>query len=522
MKKIIFLIITLIVAIISMAYLYFSGLNSKLKNNDSSLYAATFNSSFVFSFENEKSILDILKSQDLFREMIGQDKFSELESIKGNLLQFPELNKAIDNQVVYISLIPGKDKKIDFLYSTQLNAETDKTQLLKSLKARTISISSKDNLTSVTLSDSSQFYIGIKDNLVLLSSQSQCISEILKATFDKNNPFVEFIKSTSRITKNSLAELYINYETLPPLLKSLMPGKLSGELSPLSQQRAFASFSYNFSKERILLTGLTTAETSSGYYRTFSDIDAQKITITNILPDNTANYTTYAINDYLSWQKSLHEWFKNIKEDKLVSNRIKSYSEKYRIDLNNLIPKYFKNQFITFQLSTSEKIGAVELTNGDKLNQLLIDLSTDYSTDIKTFKDEDLLYAFFGEPMKKFKRPSYCIIDNYLVFANNPSTIQSFLNSYKNNRLLIDDIDYSNAVNQLANSASLSFYIGMKNSSDIFMKNIYLPYYRHIRDENGLKNYTAFIYQLSGDKGKFQTNVLIDKKTTIDSLTSNP
>lgn len=522
MKKILFIIFILIAAIVGMAYLYFSGLNAKLKNNDSSLYAATYNSAFIFSFENDKSILEILKSQNLFREIAGEDKFSELESLNKNLLAIPELITAIDKEVIYLSLIADSAQQMDLLYSTQLNLETNKSKLLAALKKNSLSLNTTGNLSSIVLLDSSEFYIGIKDNLIFLSSQQKIVQELLIAPFPKPNAFVEFIKSNSRIAKNNLAEVYVNYKLLPGLLKSVTPEKMTGELGLFNEQPSYASFSYNFSKEKVLLTGVTFTEDEKTYYNLFNNMSEQKITITNILPENTANYTVFAIDNYASWHPTLMEWFKTEKQEKVNTDRMKNYNEKYRLDLNNSLPKYFKNQFITFQLSTTEKIGAISLTNGDKVNQLLIDLSTDYNADIKTMKEDYLLYMFFGEPMKKFRRPAYCIVDNYLVFSNNPSTLQSFLNDYRNNHLLIDNEEYAKALNQLSNTANIRFYIGLKNSSVLFSKNIYQHYYRHINDQRGLKNYTAFIYQMGGDNGKFQTNVLLDRKTQSDSLSTIP
>ena len=184
-------------------------------------------------------------------------------------------------------------------------------------------------------------------------------------------------------------------------------------------------------------------------------------------------------------------------------------------------PKYFKDQLVTFQLNSTEKIGAINLTNGDKLMQLLIDLSSDYNDEIKVLKEADLLYAYFGQPFEGFKRPFYVILDNYLVFANHAATLQAFLNSYKNNELLINSANYINAGNQLPGNSSISFYIDHANSAEIFRKNLYPSFYKHLQSEKGLKNYDSFTYQLSGDNGKFQTNILINKQPEVlqkDSL----
>ncbi len=523
MKRILVVVIVLFTAIITMAYLYFSRLNTERENNDNDLHAAVNNSAVIFSFQNDKSILDILKSQPLFSEIIGEENYNQMVSLKNHLLNVPAINSIIDQQGIYISLVPAENRKIDLLYTTQINQDATITQLLAALKSSRALLQEEKAITRITLTDSSVFYFGVKDNLLLLSSSEKPIRNVIAAKFEKNNEFVAYIKSNSRLSKTSLAELYINFAKLPLLLKSVIPGKLTGELSILNNQNSFASLVYNYSKDKVLLTGTTKANDANNYYQLFAKLVPQKITITNILPINTANYSVFTIDNYANWKPLLDKWLLTQKTDKAIENTTKKINQKYHLDLAQVFPKYFKDQIITFQLNTTERLGAINLSNGDKTDQLLLELSTEYNEEIRLFREENLLYAYFGEPFKKFKRPYYTIIDNYLVFANNASTVQSFLNSYKNNRLLINDKRYSYTINLLPNTACISFFVDIPHSKDIFRQNIFSTYYKHIISENGLKNYSSFTYQLNGDNGKFQTNMLINKNQQIntDSLAIN-
>lgn len=512
MKRILVLIIVLLTAIITMAYLYFTGLKADKKNNDDALYAAASGSAFIFAFQNEKSVLDILSSQSLLKEIIGDKKSEQLRILYQYLLSKPAISALADKQNIYISLYPGEDHNINFLYCTQLNAGSGPVQLMNALKSAGISASPDQSLSKLVLADSTVFYFALKDNLLLLSSTVSLVRKELPAVPGKDGKFTEYIESMSRLSKTSLAEIYIDYSKLPKLLKAAMPGNLNGELSVLNHQNAFASLVYNYSAKKILFNGNTKINDPASYYQLFVGSPAQKVTINTILPQNTANYTIYTVADYKNWRKSLNTWFSSKKESGKINKIINHINAEYHLDPEQTFPKYFKNQFLTFQLSTAEKIGALELTNGDKLKQLLLDLSSNYSDDIKAFYEPDLLYSYFGEPFKKFRKPYYTIIDNYMVFANNASTVQSFLNSYKGNQLLINNTDYINSVGQLPNTSGITFFINFKNSSDLLLKNVYLPYYRHITGEKGLKDYSSFIYQLSAEQGKFQTNILLSKK----------
>jgi hypothetical protein len=532
MKRILVLIIVLLTAIITMAYLYFTGLKADKKNNDNALYAAASGSAFIFAFQNEKSILDILSSQSLLKEIIGGEKSEQLRILYQYLLSKPAINYLADKQNIYVSLYPGDGHDIDFLYSTQLNAPSGSVQLMNALKSAGIVPSPDQSLSKLILADSTVFYLALKDNLLLLSSAANLVQDGLSAVPGKDGKFAEYIESTSRLSKTSLAEIYINYSKLPKLLQAAMPGNLNGELSVLNHQNAFASLVYNYSAKKILFNGNTQINDQASYYQLFLDFPAQKITINTIMPQNTANYTIYTIADYKNWRKSLNTWFGSKKESGKIYKIISHINTKYHLDPEQTFPKYFKNQLITFQLSTAEKIGALELSNGDKLKQLLLDLSSNYNDDIKAFNEPDLLYCYFGEPFKKFRKPYYTIIDNYMVFANNASTVQSFLNSYKSNQLLINNTDYINSIDQLPNTSGITFFVNFKNSSDLLLQNVYLPYYRHITGEKGLKDYSSFIYQLSAEQGKFQTNILLNKneealkpdslEIDADSLTISP
>lgn len=522
MKKILVSIIVLLTAIATMAYLYFSKLNADHKTSDIGLQAAAANAALIFTFENEKGIIDILKEQTLFREILGGEKYRQLSSLKKYLLHLPAVSQALENQNIHIGFVPGKQQEIELVFFTQFQNKPYKQQIINSLKASGTQLETVKNLTKLTLADSSVFFLGIEENLVVISSSSPQVEIALeKVSPDKADKFLAYIQLGNRFNKNTLARLNINFNRLPDLLNKIIAEKLHGALSGLSNLNSYASLTYNYSNNKVLLTGTTTVIDPDHYYNLFSSLEAKKISIHTILPQNTASYNIFAIDSYLPWRQKLDQWFASKQEDQKIKQLISNISTKYHLNLDDAFPKYFKDQLLTFQLSSTEKIGAINLTNGDKLTQLLIDLSSDYNDEIKILKESDLLYAYFGYPFEGFKRPYYVILDNYMVFANHASSLQVFLNSYNNNKLLINNPNYINASNQLPGNANLSFYIDHSNSAEIFKKNIYPSFLEHLQSEEGLMHYDSFTYQLSGDNGKFQTNILINKQAELlqkDSL----
>lgn len=496
-----------------MAYLYFSNLNTSQNTSDVSLQAASSSSGFVFSFQNDQSVLELLKSQELFKEILGPGKYKQLSAIKTQLLSINTINQSTAKAQLYISFITDQQQEINFLIATQINDGYSSAQMLQAVRKNGIQTDSLQRCFKLSMSDSSICFIGIEKNLILLSNTAQPVLDALKRTSDhKPNEFANYIQENSRFTKNSLAQLYINFNHIPVLLSAFIPKRLSGELAVFNRQQSFAALNYSYSNQNILLTGNTEPGHPHNYYQLFANQTPQKVTITNILPDHTANFTVYTMTSYTNWRKALETWFSAQKQSELNTTFVKNINNKYHLNLDDIFPKYVANQFLSFQLSTGEKLGAISLTNGDKTQQLLLDLSEDYNDHIKSLKEGDLLYHYFGQAFTDFKKPYYIILDNYMVFASQPGTLQIFLDKYQSNKLLINSNSYISSSNQLPNNSSISFYIDYKNSLNLFKENIRPKYYEYLRSKTRLSNYNALTYQLSGDQGKFQTNILIDKQ----------
>lgn len=510
MKYIYITLVVLLIGVITMAYLYFSNLNTETNANDFSLNLVSKDASIVFSFENDKSFYEILSGQELFQNILGESKSKLLKSLRENLIKDADIFKQMDGQKVYIGILPSFNNQVDFLITTQLKPNSDPILILNSLKNKNIKVNKIGNSYQLTFIDSAVCFVGVKNKSIVISNTQVTIENTLKNQ-KIDQKFAKYIKANSHYNKNTLANLYVDFSKIPPLLKNILNSNLNGELNVFNKQNTYAALSYNFGKDKLLFNGSVEINDQNNYFSLFTKLKVQDITIDNILPQKTANYTIYTIDDYNNWNKFLTAWLKKRNENEKISKNITNINQKYRLNLGEAFPKYFKNQMVTFQLSSGEKFGAIALSNGEKVNQLLLDLSTVYSPDIKIFKESNILYSFFGEPFKKFEKPFYTIIDNYLVMANNASSIQVFLNSYRNNELLINDEDYVGFSDQLSSTTTISFYVNNKNSNDIFGKNLKPQYFKQYQDKAGLKKYDGFCLQLSGDNGKFLSNLLINK-----------
>ncbi len=509
MKKIIIIVIVLTLSTFYLAYVYFSKLNTENNAKDFALQTASTNASMVFAFQNDQSFYDILGGQNLLQQVLGKDKMALLNSLKDKLLADKVFRKLIQDQTIYISVLPDSNKTIDLLCTFQLNDKNNLNAFANHLKIKNTVTDQVSEHALLKLNDSVTVFVNIRNNVIAVSSSAGILEQATKNR--KADGFTEYIKRSNGFNKNVIAKLYLNFNHATPLLKKFIAGNVNGQLSVLDNQNSYADLNYNYSKEHVLFNGNTEVVDAESYLKLFTDITPQPISITNILPENAANYSLYAVADYSEWLISLQHLQERGEEKQQVDKMIDDVKKNYHTDLLKTFNTFGGNQFIAFQLSTSEKLAAFSLTNGDKFSQLMLEASSEYNSDIRIFKTEGILNGFFGNAFKNFARPYFIVMDNYLVVANNASTLQSFLNSYKKNRLLIKTPEYLDAMNQLTNTCNVSYYINSENSKDIFRHNVRLPYYKHARDKNGLGIFDTFFYQMSADKDRFITNLLLNK-----------
>ncbi|MGY3052205.1 hypothetical protein ACVWYG_000392 [Pedobacter sp. UYEF25] len=518
MKKIGFTIIVLALSVFYLAYTYFSRLDTENNAKDFALQTASTDAAMVFAFQNDNSFYDIMNGQILLQQVLGVEKMNLLNALANKVRGDGLLHKVLENQTVYISLLPDSNKTINFLYTLQLTDQKNLKAFSDYLKIK-IDKNSVGQSAVLKLNDSASVFVNIKNDVVTASNSAQLLAQANQNR--KANGFTNYIKSANTMNKNVLAQLYLNFNNAPSLLKVIIAGKVNGALSVLNKQRSYAILNYNYSKEYILFNGNTDVVDADNYLNLFSDCTPQTISIASILPENTANYAIYATDDYAKWLIKLKKLQQKTNQEKQVEKMIAAVNQDYHTDLAKIFSTFVGNQFVTFQLSTSEDLAAFSLHNGDKFDQLLLEASSAYSPGIRIFKTPGIVTGFFGAPFENFSRPYFTVIDNYLVVANNASTVQSFLNSYKQNRFLSKTPEYLAALNQLTSTCNISYYINPENSKAVFRHNILLPYYKHLRADSGLRSFDTFYYQMSADKHRFLTNLLLnkyEKPTVPDSL----
>ena len=514
MRKIIGITTALFIAVLSLAYLYFSNLNVKTRNNDRILSEIPADAALVFQYPNDKSLYDIFKDYSLFDTIIGTQNKTELSWLKKLQTDYQKLAPFTEGARVFISFHPSKTDSVSFLWSLVVKDNLTIEKLLPILKEKPeIKIvrknkSGEDILELISPDLKRPFYFCIDKGIIRASFSV----DLIQKSLDPDSPKIstEFIKAINAGLKkddNALANLFINYEK-PGILKPYFRRALSQNFEFFESFSGHSSLELNFKSDVMMFNGITrTSPKDNRYINIFLNQKPVQNTIKRVMPYNTSSSITYGISDYSGFKNDLDELFSSRKELDTLNKQIELILTETGINAKRDISPLWNNEFSTLHLSTFENLGIIKVKDGTKLQFLLDPLSTNYSESVRKMKYGNLFYSFFGDPLKKYSKPFFTIIDNLLILSNSPVSINRFLNDYNYERMIYRSDAYTQFDQLVADQSNISYAIYLSNARSLLNSSLKKSYSSNLSSSRyGFKDLYAISFQLSSNKDYFFTN----------------
>jgi hypothetical protein len=526
MNKIIVTISILLVAVFSVAYLYFSNLSVGSKTNDKALSLIPESAGLIFSFKNDKAYYEIFKDYKLFDAILGSKNKEELSAVKQYLLDYSNLRLISSGQNIFLSFHPQKSDSIAFLWTIPLIKEVDNDDLMQYLNQNKGTSAKWIDGNGVQIAEinlkkiKKLFYLYVNKGIASGSFSKDLLLQITNTTVPKISAgFITEINSGGLKNENSPANIFINRESSKEFISSFFRQKNpGGNFNLLNNLSGFTTLNMNYKSDALMFNGITTTDTSKpAYLNLFLHQKAAKNPVTKIVPENTAYFIAYGLSDYRRFARDLKAFHKKRNELAKLDNQISLITKETGIHPNRDIQKYWGNEFITFQLSNGEKLGAVKLTNGRQMQFFLQPLSSEYSESIWRMNYSGLFYNYFGDPFKLFDAPFYTIIDNYLIMSNSPGSVQNFLSSYSLGRQLYKTPKFEEFNRLVADQSNILVFIHVKNSGDNINSLLKSSYAKTIKSSDyGFKDFYGLSYQLSSDGDHFFTNFYAGSKQLVE------
>jgi len=530
MRRLIIATVLLLAATVLVTVVYFRHLNTTSQHANLVMRTIPNDASLIFEFNNEKEFYDIFTGNNLFKNILGEEKQQELNALRTLLLQNPLTAKYFSGQNIFISLHPQKGNSIDFLLTTSVSIEFQDNileQLAKQPKSgmliTAIDIGGKPGYVIYLNDLKKRFYLINKDDHSLSGSFSKDIITNC-ANYDYRREKESFVLLPDQQRSNSLANLYINYQALTPLVEQLFLNKNYDIFRNFRQFPAFVALSLNFKSDALVFNGSSLVQNNQrdSYVELFSGQQPIVNKLKEIFPSTTAYCTNFAVSDPAKFESDLSEWQSKGDFNAEKNKILKKIKTETGISIQKEFSHLLGSEFATVTTHYHEKIAIVQVSDGSKLLAMLTNVSKMNGDNTGQFNYEKLPQILLGEAFSIFKRPYFKVIDNYLILTNSTSELISYNDSYANRKFLVRTEGYNEFNNLTAERCNIFFFIQFKNALQLFRQDMKSVFYESFNALNpGWKNFYGASWQLSSTDKSFYTDFCIRLNSDSTALKNN-
>lgn len=490
------------------------------------------NAAIVFEFTNEKSFYDIYHDNNLLNNLIGEQKISDLDTVRKVLFGNTALSPFFNGRNVFVSVHPLSNNQVDLLLTAAAGKDIDPTEFDKrsgrqkaGMLITPLTIGEKRGYNIYFNSLKKRFYIiNIGDNIFSGSFSKELITQ--NANYKADRDKQAFMLLPDQQNSSSLANLYVNYQQLGPLFSQLFKSSNTDIFKPFRLLPALAALNLNFKNDAIMFSGYSNIQTNKP--GTYLNIFAKQQPVTNQLKDLYPSTTAYALNmavsDPLKFSADLSEFHTHAglrTEKAALFAKIKAETG---INLQHEFAQLLGNEFAFVTTRYQERIAIISVKNGSKLKPFVNNISRMITDDVGQFNYSKVPYFLLGDVFSAFKKPYFRVIDNYLILANSLKEIESYNDTYFNRKFLNKTQQYVKFDNLQAERSNVAFFIHFKNTQQIFKNSLKDDFYFAYKNNSlSWRNFYAASYQFAATDKNFYTNfcILQNQPDTTVSKKSN-
>jgi hypothetical protein len=515
MRRIIVITLILIAATAYITIKYFKNLNTSGMHAGNITRTIPDNAALVFEFANEKSFYDIFTDNKLIGSLIGEQKLSDLDTVRKVLFNNPMLDQFFNESNIFVSVHPLHTDDVELLLTAAASKDFDITQFDKLAKQQKkgfvitpLKIGEKKGFTIFFTSLKKRFYIINKEENIFSASFSKELLYQSAAYKDDINKQA-FLLLPDQQNSNSLANLYVNYEQLNPLFSQLFRNSNSDLFKSFRLLPALAALNLNYKTDALMFSGYTNIikNKPASYLNLFTTQQPVVNDLKEIFPSTTAYAMNLAVSDPKKFTDDLSEFHTKAglkaEKDQLFT-KIKAETG---INLNIEFNALLSHEFAVVTTRYQEKMALIMVKDGSKLRPFMTNISRMITDDIGQFNYNKLPFFLLGDTFNVFRRPYFRIIDNYLILANSSNELESYNDTYFNRKFLNKSDQYIRFNNLMAERSNVAFLINFKNAQPILKSDLKSDFYDAYKN-NALswKNYYAGSYQFTAADKNFYTN----------------
>jgi hypothetical protein len=319
-----------------------------------------------------------------------------------------------------------------------------------------------------------------------------------------------FRKLKKTAGKKINTHLYIKGGGLKNLLTPFIPQNEQQALNEIGNLLEWTEADMFIKKDELILNGLSTGDVNGkGYLRLLSQIPQNQEYI-NILPSNTTLFLFQGLSDFNRWKPDT----KN--ENKLLDNKkftALTGSEIVFVSTARTSQEFNKKSFVVVQFNDIERAGSMLLQSAKQSGKIAVKSYGRYK--INKLKKGDFIEKTFGSMYGNITQNYYVILDDYIIFGNNPDELINWLRNYETGKTLDLNENFRTFSRKLTETSNLTMFIKIRDFTGTASRFVNEETARNIRlNINVIKDFDGLLLQMSNQQPFIYTNLFVKQSKT--------
>ncbi|MDT0605887.1 DUF3352 domain-containing protein [Croceitalea rosinachiae] len=292
---------------------------------------------------------------------------------------------------------------------------------------------------------------------------------------------LNFLEINQKVGYEDLFRLYLQYDFLDDYYKRFS-NKPTAWIKNVSENFLYSGFSFDLDKNSsISATGYTNISfENENYLEALQKSGTAKRTIPEIAPKRTALYLSYGFDSFGEFYENFEAVQKANNSEQFLSYEegIEKVEKFLRIDIKENFVSWIGDEIALLQIKSEISKGKNDLALVLKTNEIedakthldfvlkQIKKKTPVKFKAVTYKEHEINFlsikGFFkillGQRFEEFDKPYFAIIDDYVVFSDNPNTLKSIIDGFIAKETLANSDDFTAFNKKFKQESSLFVY----------------------------------------------------------------
>jgi hypothetical protein len=446
------------------------------------------------------------------------------------------------NNVLYLFRLGNEDmfRSIDEFIAKQSKTTFD------------YSISRYENKQIVTIfnkTDSSRYSYAWQNGIFMLSTSSILLESAIRqlslpTTIMSVNDFEKIHKTSG---KSALANIYINLDKVPEWVKKTIPDESESSLRMFGSLGSWVELDFTAKPGIFIFNGFTFPHPiKPGIDGIFRGQQPVNLEVFNKLPATTNAFIVLGISDFNKYLQAYRQFSEQKNGTFALRDSFNTLQSKYDIDLESQFQGLFENEaclaFANFSGDTlSNKVySLIRINNRETAENVLNSLVTEYANAKGLKTSEFISEQPHGQmlPLKIWNIPfgnvpallfgsmfnaganCYCtLLDNYLLFGNDPDALIRYIQTLQDKKYLSNDQSFVDFSEYFSLQSNFFFYNKPQLSEDFYPQFLSANVIKKLGLDNVSQSpLEALVFQFSSSPNLRIYNNLFFKFKTAPSL----